>query len=176
MEENFPIPKKLKDESNLTEEEQKQLRFMELSGSKKILSEVIAKELEKKRLQLEAEEKIENPKSIDDIPAFKGGVFSSKKKTSDRDLASATRRLALKKIFNLLCMERGTLSPAELDLYSKILVKLAGAVLPRIQEITGEDGEQLTIHISKEIVDKNKIGTTEEEDKKEGAQEENDEA
>ena len=38
--------------------------------------------------------------------------------------------------------------------------------IPRIQEITGEDGEQLTIHISKEIADKNKIGTTEEEPEK----------
>ena len=147
---------------------------MELTGSKKVLAEIVAKELEKKRLQDEKEALIENPKSIDDIPAFRGGVFTGKKKISDRDLASATRRLALKKIFNLLCMERGTLSPAELDLYSKILVKLAGAVLPRIQEITGEDGEQLTIHIAREIADKNKIGITEEEAKETKEEEEAD--
>lgn len=166
----------LKDESHLTEEEQKQLRFMELTGSKKVLAEIVAKELEKKRQEEEKAEREENPKSIDDIPAFRGGAFNyGKKKISDRDLASATRRLALKKIFNLLCMERGTLSPAELDLYSKILVKLAGAVLPRIQEITGEDGEQLTIHIAREIADKNKIGTTEEEPKQLEEGKENDE-
>lgn len=163
-------------EIELSEEEKhKADRIFSITGQKSAVKELIKKELEGEKKKEEALqkqlEKEENPMSIDDIPAFKGGIFAGKKKVSDRALSQGVRRMTLKRIFNLLCFNGkktlAELSPPEFDLYSKILVKLAGSVLPRIQEITGEEGQALTIHISREIAEKNRIdGQQEEEEKK----------
>lgn len=152
-------PQGMSDESNLTPEEQKSKRLFEITGHKKMLKDLLVEELEKKRIADEKEYLKNNPKTIDDVPAFRGAIFSGKKQLNDREMASSVRRLTLKKIFALLLYEKDDMDAWEKDLFSKILVKLAGSVLPRIQEITGEDGEQLTIHISKEIAEKNAIGT-----------------
>lgn len=43
------------------------------------------------------------------------------------------------------------------DFYQSLLLKLAGNVIPRSTEVTGEDGGAMIIEISKEIAEKNDI-------------------
>lgn len=85
---------------------------------------------------------------------------SGGKSLNDRKLAAKVRTLALNEIFKCLSIPRIDMSASEYDLYKAILIKLAGAVLPKLDEITGEDGEKLTITISKEIAEKNGITAT----------------
>lgn len=63
----------------------------------------------------------------------------------DRQLAAEVRRMALGKIKSLLEMGAAQMSDREIQLHDKILEKLAGTVLPRLNEITGEDGEAVKI-------------------------------
>lgn len=44
-----------------------------------------------------------------------------------------------------------------LDFYQQLILKLAGNVVPRTQEVTGEDGAPLAISIAQTIADKNGI-------------------
>lgn len=60
---------------------------------------------------------------------------SGGKKLNDRKLAAQVRTLTLKKIKEIL-----ENSIDDIDLYKAVLLKLAGTVLPRLQEHTGEDG------------------------------------
>jgi hypothetical protein len=70
---------------------------------------------------------------------------------NDRKLAADVRTLGLKKIKAIL--EDDT----KKGLQFQILMKLAPTLLPRIQEVTGEDGEAIRIDISKDIADKNEV-------------------
>lgn len=148
-----------------TEKELKELRLFEMTGKKLKLDELEIKKKEKaereeiKRQEREAkkEQKKAEILNIENLAVRKKGGFYLSKDISDNDMARALRRLTMRKTFNFLSSDFQTLNPAEMDLYSKLLVKLAGSVLPRIQEITGADGEELTIHISKEIAEKNNI-------------------
>lgn len=82
---------------------------------------------------------------------------SGGKSLNDRKLAAAVRNLTLAQIFKLLSTPRAEMSDFELDLFKQVFIKLSGTVLPRLTEVTGEDGDKLTITISKEIADKNGI-------------------
>ena len=66
----------------------------------------------------------------------------------DRELAARVRTLTLNEIEKVLKFKRNK------RLYEAVLVKLAGSVLPRLNEHTGEDGgpiqlEGVTIKIQK---------------------------
>ena len=82
---------------------------------------------------------------------------SGGKSLNDRRLAAEVRTLVLKEILRLLSIPKVEMSAAEYELFKAILLRLAGSVLPRMTEITGEDGEKLHITISKEIAEKNGI-------------------
>ena len=57
---------------------------------------------------------------------------------NDRVLAAKVRTLALGEIEKILKNPKH-------KLYGQVLVKLAGGVLPRLNEHTGADGEELTL-------------------------------
>jgi hypothetical protein len=82
------------------------------------------------------------------------------KSLNDRRLAAKVRTLTLKKIEKLFEIPDNERSAAEYQLYSAVLIKLSGTVLPRLTEMTGEDGEKLVISISSEIAKKNGINPT----------------
>lgn len=79
---------------------------------------------------------------------------------NNRKLAAQVRTLVLGEIMRLFSIPKVQMSESEYELYSAILVRLAGSVLPKLTEVTGEDGEKLTIIISKEIAEKNGITST----------------
>lgn len=85
---------------------------------------------------------------------------SGGKSLNDRKLAAKVRTLALNEIFKTLSMPKVEMNAAEYDLYKELLKRLAGTVLPRLTEVTGEDGEKLVITLSKEIAEKNGISAT----------------
>src|SRR3990167_10091493 len=58
----------------------------------------------------------------------------------DRELAKEVRRLTLNKIKALLEMPEVKMKQDDYELYKAVLIKLAGNVLPRLNEHTGEDG------------------------------------
>jgi len=66
----------------------------------------------------------------------------------ERKLGAEVRNLTLKKIKVILEGEDNEFQRA-------VILKLASTVLPRIQEITGEDGSPIVIQVAKEIVEKN---------------------
>lgn len=82
------------------------------------------------------------------------------KSLNDRKLAAYVRTLALTEIAKVLAIPKVEMRPEEYDLYKAILIRLAGTVLPRLNEHTGEDGEKLVITISSEIAEKNGINPT----------------
>lgn len=59
------------------------------------------------------------------------------KSLNDRELAARVRTLALKEI------ERALKNKKNKRLYEAILIRLAGSVLPRLNEHTGADGDEL---------------------------------
>lgn len=65
---------------------------------------------------------------------------SGGKSLNDRKLAASVRTLTLKKIQTILEGEDN-------DYQRQIILKLAGTVLPRLNEHTGEDGDKLTIQV-----------------------------
>lgn len=67
-------------------------------------------------------------------------------KYTDRVLAQEVRSLTLKKIKEVLEGEHSEFQKA-------VLLKLAGTVLPRLSEVTGEDGRAITIHVAREIAE-----------------------
>lgn len=72
------------------------------------------------------------------------------KSFNDRQLAGSVRSLALEHLMKVL-------QPDYKDIaYQKqMLLKLSTSLLPRLQEVTGEDGKDITIVIPKTIADKN---------------------
>ena len=64
-------------------------------------------------------------------PKGKGG-----KSFQDREISARVRALALNEIEKVLLKGEG-------DLYKAVLIKLAGTVLPRLNEHTGGDGDKL---------------------------------
>lgn len=69
---------------------------------------------------------------------------------NDRVLAAEVRTLALNEIKKVLKKGEG-------ELYNAVLVRLAGSVLPRLNELTGEGGEPMQIQVSEVIARKNGI-------------------
>lgn len=70
---------------------------------------------------------------------------SGGKSLQDRKLAAEVRGLTLKKIKALFELPRVDMSDHDAQLHDQILVKLAGTVLPRLTEVTGEDGGPVII-------------------------------
>ena len=58
----------------------------------------------------------------------------------DRELSKKVRNLTLEKIYELLSMPVVKMKTDDYELYKAVLVKLAGSVLPRLSEVSGEDG------------------------------------
>lgn len=85
---------------------------------------------------------------------------SGGKTLNDRKLAAKVRTLTLKKIEAILEMPEVKMKADDYELYKAVLIKLSGTVLPRLTEMTGEDGEKLVISISSEIANKNGINPT----------------
>lgn len=56
----------------------------------------------------------------------------------DRELAAKVRSLALGELEKVLKKKKGRL-------YEAVLIKLAGSVLPRLNEVSGEDGGPIHI-------------------------------
>lgn len=58
----------------------------------------------------------------------------------DRKLSQEVRRLTLRELKRILSKPKN-----DYDLYKAILIKLAGAVLPRLNEISGENGGPIQV-------------------------------
>ena len=63
----------------------------------------------------------------------------------DKDLSKRVRRLTLKKIEKILMRPVVRMDKEEYDLYKQVLLKLAGTVLPRLNEISGPDGKPIPL-------------------------------
>ena len=72
----------------------------------------------------------------------------------DRNLSKEVRRLTLQKIKTILERPVVEMNDKDKDLHDAILIKLAGTVLPRLNEHTGEDGDVIMVAIAKEVADK----------------------
>lgn len=72
---------------------------------------------------------------------------------NDRVLAGEVRTLTLNEIKKVLKKGKGSL-------YGSVLVKLAGTILPRLNEHTGEDGKPMVIEISSSVAKKYGINAT----------------
>ncbi len=62
---------------------------------------------------------------------------------TDRVLATRVRTLALEEVEKALLKKKG-------KLYEAVLIKLAGTVLPRLNELSGVDGKDLIVQITAE--------------------------
>lgn len=60
---------------------------------------------------------------------------------NDRELAGQVRTLALSEV-------KKVLQEGEGKLYEAVLIRLAGTILPRLNEITGENGSPVVIELS----------------------------
>ncbi|MCK9370769.1 hypothetical protein M0R04_12740 [Candidatus Dojkabacteria bacterium] len=74
---------------------------------------------------------------------------------NDRNLGAEVRRLTLGKIKKVLEDEDNSIYGKEFQ--QALILRLAGTVLPRLNELTGEGGGSVVIQIAKEISDKNVI-------------------
>jgi hypothetical protein len=63
----------------------------------------------------------------------------------DRTLAADVRRLTLNKIKTILERPVVEMNERDKELHDAILLKLAGTVLPRLNEVTGEDGGPIKV-------------------------------
>lgn len=72
---------------------------------------------------------------------------------NDRVLAAEVRSLALERVKELLKKKKG-------KLYEQVLVRLAGSLLPRLNEVTGEDGGPLIIELSSVVAKKNGVNAS----------------
>lgn len=66
------------------------------------------------------------------------GTGQGGKSFQDRELAASVRTLALTEIERVLKRRKG-------KLYEAVLIKLAGSVLPRLNEHTGENGGPIEV-------------------------------
>ena len=69
------------------------------------------------------------------------GTGQGGKSIQDRELAAKVRTLTLNETFHVL-------SNRKHKLYSQVLVKLAGTVLPRLNEHSGTDGAPIAVAIT----------------------------
>lgn len=72
------------------------------------------------------------------------------KNYNDRILASEVRTMALEKVKVLLKKGKG-------KLYEQILIRLSSTLLPRLNELTGENGGPLIIELPASIAKKNGV-------------------
>lgn len=72
---------------------------------------------------------------------------------NDRELAGKVRTMALEETAKVLKSGKGRL-------YEAVLVRLAGTILPRLQVLSGDSEQPLTIQISGTIAKKNGISTS----------------
>ena len=86
---------------------------------------------------------------------------SGGKSLQDRVLASEVRSLTLTKIKTILDRPAVEMNTKDKDLHDSILLKLAGSVLPRLNEIAGEGGEAILLQITgMQIIDESKTKST----------------
>lgn len=80
---------------------------------------------------------------------------SGGKSLQDRLLAAEVRNLTLEKIKEILMKPVVKMDSRDLHLHDEILVKLAGTVLPRLTELSGEGGGPILVApTTKQEVDK----------------------
>ncbi len=82
------------------------------------------------------------------------------KSFNDRELAGRVRTLTLEKIEALFTMPEVKMKADDYDLYKQILVKLAGSILPRLNEHTGEGGDPIVVQIERELAEKYNVNPT----------------
>lgn len=75
---------------------------------------------------------------------------SGGKSLQDRKLAAEVRRLTLKKIEKLFKMKESEMDEKTRELYRSVFLRLAGSILPRLNEITGDLGEPVKLAFSYE--------------------------
>lgn len=73
------------------------------------------------------------------------GTGQGGKSFQDRTLAAEVRSLTLNKIKDLFTKPRVDMDAHDAKLHDEILIKLAGTVLPRLNEVTGTDGEPIVV-------------------------------
>jgi hypothetical protein len=69
--------------------------------------------------------------------------------TADKKLAAEVRRLTLNKIKSIFEQPRVDMTPHDAELHDALLTRLAGTVLPRLTEVTGEDGGAVELTVIK---------------------------
>lgn len=79
----------------------------------------------------------------------KRGVISH-----DRKLAGEVRRMTLDQIKKILETPKVEMSERDYELWKAILLSLSRSILPRLTELTGNEGEPLTIQMSYRDVSK----------------------
>lgn len=75
-------------------------------------------------------------------------MANNNKQFVSRELTGEVRKLALQEIRKVLLGD-------DSEFKNQVILRLAGQILPRIQENTGEDGGPIIIQVAKEIADKN---------------------
>ena len=81
------------------------------------------------------------------------GTGQGGKSFQDRELAARVRTLTLAECERQLLKKKG-------KLYEAVLLRLAGSVLPRLNEVSGPDGEQLKIALVQFIDGKDESTST----------------
>lgn len=71
----------------------------------------------------------------------------------DKLRARELRRLSLDAMIEIIKGEHT-------DIRNQLILRLAGSVLPRLNEVTGEDGGAIVVEVAKEIFNKNSNGST----------------
>jgi len=82
------------------------------------------------------------------------GTGGKGKSFNDRELAGKVRTLALNQVFDVLS---GKGLGKDKEYKKAVLIKLTGTILPRLNELSGEDGATLLVEISERIAEKRKI-------------------
>ncbi len=70
-----------------------------------------------------------------------------------RELAGEVRKLALQEIRKVLLGDDG-------EYKQQVILRLAGQILPRLSEVTGENGQSIKIEVSKEGAEKYGLNST----------------
>ena len=73
------------------------------------------------------------------------GTGQGGKSMQDREIASKVRQLSLQRIAEILERPAVQMSREDYELYKAILIKLAGTVLPRLNEHSGPEGTPIPI-------------------------------
>ena len=84
------------------------------------------------------------------MPRIASGIGQGGVDMDKRDLANEARSLTLKECIKYLKRGKG-------KMYEAVLLKLAGQVLPRLTEHTGEDGKPIILQIDSDIANKNEV-------------------